>query len=237
LAIFFFVWKAIRLRIVTRFARDHSMILALYAVATLAAYGAARYANANLLAGEPITTASIQDYEIEQAQPGMPIILLRDPRKQGRRVAILTDDWLYCYPPDSKLYRVPRGYLTDFASIPQAARTIFNPFGDHAEAAVIHDWLYAVGEANQRPYADSVFLYAMKEQGVNVAARSIMFRSVRLGGDEAYGAEQEWTFYDPETFEPLPPPFGRPDVAAVESIACDELETRYFELKSKYRSY
>lgn len=237
LAVLFFVWKAIRLKIVSRFARDHSLILMLYVLATVGAYGAARYVNANVLSGEPVTAASIKEYEIEQAQLGMPIVLLRDPRKQGRRIAVLTDDWLYCYPPDSKLYRVPRGYLTDFASIPKAARVIFNPFGDHAEAAVIHDWLYAVGETGRRPYADQVFLYAMAEQGVNLAARRTMYRSVRMGGNAAYGANREWTFYDPVSFEPFTPPIEKPSAAAVATVSCETFETEYFALKEKYRTY
>ena len=121
MAILYFVRKAIRLRRITKFARDHSFILLRYILATIGAYGAARYVNTNLLSGDPVTATSLADYEVEQSQAGMPIVLLRAPRKQGRRVAILTDDWFYCYPPTSKLYRAPRGYLTDFASIPKAA--------------------------------------------------------------------------------------------------------------------
>ena len=234
LAIALYTWKAIRLRLVTNFARDHSLILVIYILVTIGVYVGARYINANVLSGEPVSSADFTNYEVEQAQLGMPIVLLRDPRKEGRRVAILTDDWLYCYPPDSKLYRVPRGYLTDFASIPAAARAIFNPFGDHAEAAVIHDWLYAVGEEGERPHADEVFRFAMKEQGVNIASRRIMHRAVRMGGKAAYGANREWTFYDPITFEPMVPPFDKPDVAAVDNIDCKKFDAQYFELKEKY---
>ena len=45
---------------------------------------------------------------------------------------------------------VPAGYVTDFASIPRAVHFIISPFGKHAEAAVIHDWLYALGTPKDR---------------------------------------------------------------------------------------
>ncbi len=183
----------------------------------------------------PVDT--VDDFVVEQAQLSMPLVLLRDPRKQSRRVSILSDDWLYCYPPTGKVYRVPRGYLTDFASIPEAVQGLINPFGDHAEAAVIHDWLYAVGEEGKRLEADQIFRFAMQEQGVGFLPRRTMYQSVRMGGNEAYGADQEWTFFDPLTLKPVEPPFEKPADAHVAEIPCDEFETQYFELRQTYISY
>src|SRR4051812_48133804 len=38
--------------------------------------------------------------------------------------------------------RVPAGFITDFASIPEILWNILPPTGSYGKAAVIHDWLY-----------------------------------------------------------------------------------------------
>src|SRR4051794_36002195 len=70
---------------------------------------------------------------------GLDFRLMRDYRIEGRRVGIVMRDWLYCYPPTGELILVPRGYMTDFASIPGFAKPFIDEFGDNAEAAVAHD--------------------------------------------------------------------------------------------------
>jgi len=176
------------------------------------------------------TVRSLADGEPEENQivlrqslPGLSLFLSRDERREGRRVAVINADWLYCYPPTGEVYLVPRGYQTDFASIPGFARIIVSPFGDHAEAAVAHDWLYAVGEAGGREKADAVFRYAMGEQQVNPVKRFAMWVAVRVGGGEAFGRADEWRFVDPATFEPAPQPFAKPERAAVARIDCRDL--------------
>jgi hypothetical protein len=148
---------------------------------------------------------------------------------------VLTEDWFYCYPPTGEVFRVPRTYATDFASIPAAARSIVNPFGEHAEAALIHDWLYAVGEPNGRKRADDIFLYAMEEQEVGYVQRTLMYRAVRAFGASAYGAKREWrNFVDPDATERVAPPFERPGAAAVARINCEEFEDQLPELEQQY---
>lgn len=129
--------------------------------------------------------------------PVTPIYFLvdRDPTRGNRRVGILTDDWPYCYDPDGSVFVIARGFDTDFASIPNFARFYINPTSDYVmEAAIVHDWLYAVGkEGDQqgRLYADDVFRFVLKESGVNFVRRNIMHRAVRMGGGNAYGRANE----------------------------------------------
>ena len=40
---------------------------------------------------------------------------------------------------------VPAGFATDFASVPRAFWRLLPPFGEYMLAAVVHDYLYAVG--------------------------------------------------------------------------------------------
>ena len=108
------------------------------------------------------------------------------------------------------------------------ARIAINPFGNHAEAAVVHDWLYAVGETGKRPYADEIFLHAMKEQNVNIVRRRTMYRSVRVGGNEAFGRDIEWSnnFRDPMTLIKTDPPIEKPTTGAVDNIGgCGSFES------------
>ena len=145
-------------------------------------------------------------------------------RREGyRRVAVITEDYYYCYPLTRQVVRVPRGFETDFASIPVWASAVFNPIGDNAEAAVVHDWLYAVGEKGQRDQADNIFLYAMQQSHVPAMQSKLMYEAVRAGGAPNYGAPGEWRFVDPETEKPVRAP-KKPASAVVATLrSCDDL--------------
>ncbi len=146
-------------------------------------------------------------------------------RRDGfRRVAVITEDYYYCYPLTRQVIRVPRGFETDFASIPIWVSAVFNPIGEDAEAAVVHDWLYAVGEKGQREQADSIFLYAMQQAHVPPLQSKMMYEAVRAGGAGAYGAPSEWRFVDPETEKPVRAP-KKPSTAVVATLRqCEDLK-------------
>ncbi len=146
-------------------------------------------------------------------------------RREGfRRVAVLTEDYYYCYPLTRQVIRVPRGFETDFASIPIWASAMINPIGDNAEAAVIHDWLYAVGEPGQREQADSILLYALQQAHAPALQSKLMYEAVRAGGGANYGKPSEWRFVDPETEKPARAP-KKPKSAVIATLSsCDDLK-------------
>lgn len=76
---------------------------------------------------------------------------------------------------------VPRGFTTDFASVPRAFWSLFPPWGTYGKASVLHDYLYVM---QQRPRAecDGIFLEAMKVLGVNIATRTTLWSAVRTWG-------------------------------------------------------
>jgi hypothetical protein len=76
---------------------------------------------------------------------------------------------------------VPRGFVTDFASVPRFFWRLFPPTGTYGKAAVIHDYLYQFNGVT-REQADHIFLEAMEELGVAWVTRHILFLAVRLGG-------------------------------------------------------
>ena len=79
------------------------------------------------------------------------------------------------------IIRVPKGFVTDFASIPKPLWPILPPFGRYSPAAVIHDYLYSTKE-RKRKEDDKIFLEAMKVMKVKWWVRQAMYRSVRLFG-------------------------------------------------------
>jgi len=207
-------------------------------------------AGAFIVLDDPLATVGIQkekeesDLAFRQGSRGFNNVLLRDERIQGRRVAVVEEDWLYCYPDTKEVFLVPRGYATEYASIPGAAQIIVSPFGDHAEAAIIHDWLYAVGENGDedgRLKADEMFRFAMSEQGVNIVKRNAMFQAVRRGGGGAYGRAEEFEerFRELESgeYRPAPPPIAKPaDPAVYEIEDCELLDEQSSAIIAAYGS-
>jgi hypothetical protein len=85
--------------------------------------------------------------------------------------------------------RVPRDFITDFASMPLGV--IFkSPGGKWDKPAVLHDVLYWRGYVEHdmrqkkitRKEADDIFNEAMQVSGVNWFARQLIYAGVRVGG-------------------------------------------------------
>jgi len=134
--------------------------------------------------------------------------------RQGRACAIVYFKYGYrepdyLVPPGKTAWNisVPYNFVTDFASIPWWARWLISPFGRHAKAAVIHDWLYALAPSRDRDrrWCDDVFRDAMLELGVHPLLAAVMWAAVRVGGARNYGAPGGWVFRDRITGRALAP--------------------------------
>ena len=167
---------------------------------------------------EPQTVQSIA-YSIEPT--GKELRTIPGPTRIGRRLYLTADIWFYCYPPTGELILVEEGYLSDFASIPAFASWFADQYDSQPEPAVIHDWLYAVGEPGRRKFADDVFLYAMKQLNVPIYKRAVFYAAVRLGGAEAYGRASEWNFGRPDDPWPEERKPAKPASAVVDVIDCE----------------
>jgi hypothetical protein len=80
---------------------------------------------------------------------------------------------------------VPRGFVTDFASVPRLFWSIFPPIGKYGYPALFHDFVYWEQEIS-RVESDLVFRETMKELGVSKVVTSIMYAAVRLFGSFAW---------------------------------------------------
>lgn len=76
---------------------------------------------------------------------------------------------------------VPRGFTTDFATVPSVFWTWIPPVGRHGYPAVIHDWLYWEQTVKRRD-ADLAFDAALADLGVSSLKRVSMYQSVNWFG-------------------------------------------------------
>lgn len=95
---------------------------------------------------------------------------------------------------------VPKGFITDFASVPRIVGAYLLFGGRGKRASVIHDWLYALGLLDPvkwpRELCDRIFKEALEasthlKDGVEVKSYSAftiqaMYLGVRIGGGSGY---------------------------------------------------
>src|SRR4051812_12945885 len=99
---------------------------------------------------------------------------------------VLFADVRYRIGQSNTVITVPRGFVTDFASIPQGFWSLnLSPNGRYSKAAIVHDFLYWT-QACTREQADNLLVIAMKESNVDTATRLAVYEGVRLGGDGAW---------------------------------------------------
>ena len=88
---------------------------------------------------------------------------------------------------------VPKGYMTDMASVPRIFRSIVSRIGPHLEACIIHDWLYdawivrgLAPEIRMKRFADDALKVGMREARVNRLTTWIVWRAATLAGGKMF---------------------------------------------------
>ena len=104
------------------------------------------------------------------------------PLPNGKHWELLEEFDYYLGSLESGMYiKVPKGFVTDFASVPRIFWWLFPPWGKYGKAAVVHDYLYYM-KIFSRVVSDAIFLEAMKVLKVPLWKRLIIYLAVRLGG-------------------------------------------------------
>lgn len=78
---------------------------------------------------------------------------------------------------------IPKGFNTDFGSIPQLFQSLVSPIGSPTKAYVLHDYLlslYLQGKISERKICDKTFRVALRNEGVGMPRRSFMYLCVRF---------------------------------------------------------
>jgi hypothetical protein len=78
--------------------------------------------------------------------------------------------------------KVPKLFVTDFASTPRLVWFVFPRWGKYGKAAIVHDYIYATGERKNRREADKIFLEIMKVSCVDWLSRYMIWFFVRVFG-------------------------------------------------------
>lgn len=95
----------------------------------------------------------------------------------------LLDSGIVTKESDSYSIIVPEGFSTDFGSVPQLFQSIVSPIGSPTKAYVLHDYLlelYLNGKISKRKICDKTFRTALKNEGVGLVRRHLMYLCVRL---------------------------------------------------------
>jgi len=146
-------------------------------------------------------------------------VMLFNKTKQGRKLFALNAEFPYCDQQTGRVIVVPKWYVTDFASVPWYGQEVIDPQGPTARAAIVHDWLYTIGEPGKRQEADDTFYRAMIAFGVDEFHARVAYNAVRAGGQAGYGLKGDWLFIDPARQDQVqPPPFAKPATGTVRII-------------------
>lgn len=143
----------------------------------------------------------------------LPAYALPKQTREDRVLYVLTTQ--VTFHTSFGVQRIPAGYVTDFASIPRLVAWRIHPMSDHAWAALLHDWRYAIGEPGKKSIADQMFRERMEIDDVSAVRREIMYEAVHLFGGGGYKSAPRWwsteNFRDPLTGDKVAPPFRRED--------------------------
>ena len=99
---------------------------------------------------------------------------------------ILQEDMIYEVGNTGVNVVIPAGFVTDYASIPQALWSFgLTPNGQYSRAAIVHDFLYW-SQGCSRSQSDRLLLIAMKESDVRAFDETLVYEGVRVGGQSAW---------------------------------------------------
>jgi Protein of unknown function (DUF1353) len=100
------------------------------------------------------------------------------------------------YQGERDLFKVPAGFVTDFASAPGLFTWLVPRYGRFTKAAILHDFLCDEAKEGRfiRSQADRIFRRVMRELGVGFIRRWVMWAAVRLGSGWGVFQPNLWQF-------------------------------------------
>ena len=126
--------------------------------------------------------------------------------REGRSLWGMHDVLVYSPGDWTDTVTVPKGFVTDLASVPRWAWMLIPPDGPWVKAAIVHDYLYSTGgtgkwkkhppsitrpEHYSRAEADFIMREAMENRGVGWFVRNLIWLAVRVGGASGWRDSRE----------------------------------------------
>ena len=134
-------------------------------------------------------TVDLDSAETDDSNSGLLFQGARDMFKSLPSGKVELQEPLYCVVWDApgvhNRVEVPRGFVSDGASIPRLLWPILGPpIGDlHLIPAIVHDWLCVQARTyTQRVLADAVFFALLKDYQVPYWKRALLYLGVRWYG-------------------------------------------------------
>ena len=112
--------------------------------------------------------------------------------KIGSRLWILSHDFVIRTPRGIRV--IPRGYITDFASVPRLFWTLIPPVADEiAEASIPHDYFYTKdSDEVPRKFADECLKEIARVNGASWITAQAAHKAVRLAAKGLYRKQYSW---------------------------------------------
>lgn len=124
----------------------------------------------------------------------MPFLTRECLRSDGSSSWVLLAPLTYRGHADT--WTVPIGFTTDYASVPWWAQSLIPRTGTHQRAAVLHDYLCRRQGSSSAPVprrdADGVFRRVLREAGVPLWRRWLMWAGVRADSRMSGATAKEW---------------------------------------------
>ena len=112
--------------------------------------------------------------------------------KIGPKLWILHKDFIVRTPRG--IFVIPRGYVTDHASVPRAFWTLIPPVADEiAEASIPHDYFYTKdSEEVPRKFADECLKEIARVNGASWITAQAAHKAVRVASKGLYRKKYSW---------------------------------------------
>lgn len=99
---------------------------------------------------------------------------------------MLVRDMVYILGETDISITVPKGFVTDFASVPKGLWSFgLSPHGKFSKAAIVHDYLYWTHSCT-REQSDMIMLIAMKESQVGSKSQTLLYEGLDMAGNPAW---------------------------------------------------
>ena len=121
----------------------------------------------------------------------MEVVKLDIKSRQGLPLYRVMNTARYYSESLDKVFTIPKGFVTDFATIPKLLQWLFPSGGEYKWECVLHDVFYDVTSVDiTREEADNVFKGAMEASGIGWWKVWCLYNAVRVFG-EGYFSERK----------------------------------------------
>ena len=138
-----------------------------------------------------ISWFSVEGYQVLSSIPEVNAVILKDTCiRPYDGYSYRTGEILLAYI-DGELVTVPKGFITDLASIPRWYWSIISPArSDLILGAIVHDYLYSCHHEMTRKNADAILYNLLIANGVDEYTAKKFYLAVRVFGSSHYGSER-----------------------------------------------